>query len=175
MWSENDRLLPPQQPRQYRPTAGSQSAGKIGGHHGQRAGENIRQDQIGSRPAQGAITVSRRTADLHEARHTVARGVMAGDMDSTQIDVAAERLTPQQFCRRDRQDAGPGSDIDGPAESMPPDQPLQRHQAAAGRRVLTGTERGRRVNQNADGSRRYPATVMRSVDQEAADALRRER
>jgi len=43
---EDDRLLPSQQSRQHGASIGRQPASEIGGHHRQRAREDIGQDQI---------------------------------------------------------------------------------------------------------------------------------
>ena len=81
----------------------------------------------------------------------------------------------QQLGRGDRQNAGAGADIERSGDPAPPRQRFERDQAAAGRGMLAGAERGRRVEHDPDRPGRHTAAVMRAVDKEAADAQRRKR
>ena len=108
----------------------------------------------------------------HQQRDAVAHDIAAGDADRIAVDVGRHHPVPQQFRRRDRQDAGPGPDIERMAKAMASRQPVERQEAAAGRLMLAGAECCRGVNQNPDRTGRDAAVMMRSADMEAADPLR---
>lgn len=120
MRRQYDRFLPTQQSRQYRPPAGRQGTGQIGGQQRERARQDVREDQIMLPPAQAAAAISGRVAKPHQQCHTVARDVVAGDRDRAWIDITRPHLTLQQLGCRDRQDAGAGADIERSGDAPTP-------------------------------------------------------
>ena len=124
-------------------------------------------------PAYFAAAVSREVADPHQAGDAVARDIVAGDRDRARIDIAGRYLAPQQLGRGDRQDSGPGADIQRMGYPALLRQCLQGQQTTAGRGMLAGAEGGRRIERDADRPRRHPAAMMRAIDKEPADPQRR--
>jgi hypothetical protein len=111
MRRQHDRLLATQQSRQHRPPAGGEVPRQVGGQQRQRARQDIRQDQIMMSPPYRAAAVSREVADSHQTGDGVVRHIAAGDRDRARIDIAGEYPAPQQLGGGDRQDSGPGADI----------------------------------------------------------------
>jgi len=170
MRRQDDRLLAAQQTRQYRPSAGCEVTREVGGQQCQRARQDVRQDQVMATPVQPAPAVSGGMADPHQAGDPVAGDIVAGDHDRPGIDVARQHPVAQQLGRGDRQYAGAAADIERMGDPAPSRQRLQRDQAAAGRGVLAGAKRGRRVERDPDRPGRDAAAMVRAVDKKAADA-----
>jgi len=99
--------------------------------------------------------------------------MMPRDAHSFRIDVASDDRATQALRGGNRQDAAAGPDIQWPAKAAAPRQSVQGKQAAAGRGMLAGAERRRRVDLNRDRRGRCPAMPMRTVDEKTPDALRR--
>ena len=173
MRRQHDWLLAAQQSRQHRPPPGREMAREVGGQQRQRARQDIRQDQVMMPPAYCGVAVSREVADPRQAGDGVARDIVAGDHDRARIDIAGRYLAPQQLGGGDRQDSGPGADIQRMGYSALLRQGLQGQQTTAGRGMLAGAEGGRRIERDADRPCRHPAAMMRAVDKEAADPQRR--
>jgi len=111
MRRQHDRLLAAQQSRQHRPPARGEVTREVGGQQRQRARQDIRQNQIMIPPAYRMAAVSRKVADPGQASDTVTRNIVAGDLDRPSIDIAGQYPAPQQLGRGDRQDSGPGANI----------------------------------------------------------------
>jgi hypothetical protein len=94
---------------------------------------------------------------------------VAGNADRPRIDIAGQHVAVQQFRCGDRENPGSGPDIEQSAKSPSARQALESQETTAGRRMLAGTERGRRVYCDPDRSRRHLATMMRAVNKEPAD------
>ena len=124
-------------------------------------------------PTYCKAAVSREVADPHQAGNAVARDIVAGDRDRARIDIAGRYLAPQQLGRGDRQDSGPGADIQRMGYPALLRQCLQGQQTTAGRGMLAGAKGGRCVERDADRPRRYPAAMMRALDKDPADPQRR--
>jgi len=119
------------------------------------------------------ITVARRVAALHQSPYAVVDGVVSGDADRSRVNVAGQYFAVQQFRCGDRENPRSGSDVEQSVKLPSTRQALERQETAAGRRMLAGTERGRRVHRNPDRSRRHLPIVMRAVNKEPADPQRR--
>ena len=111
MRRQHDRLLAAQQSRQHRPAVGGEVTREVGSQQRQRARQDIRQDQIMMPPAYRMAAVSRKVADPGQAGDAVTRNIVAGDLDRPSIDIAGQYPAPQQLGRGDRQDSGPGANI----------------------------------------------------------------
>ncbi len=98
---------------------------------------------------------------------------MAGDADRSRVNVAGQYFTVQQFRCGDRENPRSSSDVERSVKLPSTRQALERQETAAGRRMLAGTERGRRVYRDPDRSRRHLAIMMRAVNKEPADPQRR--
>ena len=94
---------------------------------------------------------------------------MSGDADRSRVNVAGQYFAVQQFRCGDRENPGSGSDVERSVKLPSTRQALERQETAAGRRMLAGTERGRRVYRDPDRSRRHLAIMMRAVNKEPAD------
>ncbi len=93
---------------------------------------------------------------------------MSRDADRPRVDVAGQYLAVQQLGGGDREDPGSGSDVDRSAKLPAARQALESQETAAGRRMLAGTERSRRVYRDPDRSRRHFSIMMRAVNKEPA-------
>ncbi len=140
---------------------GARCAREIGGHQRQRARQDVGQNQIMAPPAQPAAAISGSAADPHQAGDAVARDIVAGDRDRARIDVA--RPTPggaaawprrSTGCRCRRRYRADGAIRRRRASAC------ERQQAAAGRGMLAGAERGRRIEHD----RRSPRPAPRRDD-----------
>ena len=94
---------------------------------------------------------------------------MSGDADRSRVNVAGQYFAVQQFRCGDRENSRSSSDIERSVKLPSTRQALERQETAAGRRMLAGTERNRRVHRNPDCSRRHLPIMMRAVNKEPAD------
>jgi len=92
-----------------------------------------------------------------------------GDADRPRVDVAGQYLAVQQLGCSDRENPRSGSDIERSVKSPSARQAIESQETAAGRRMLAGTERGRRIYRDSNRSRRHFAIMMRAVNKEPAD------
>lgn len=173
MGRQHDRLLPAQQSREHRASAGRQRRRQIGGQQRQRARQYVREDQIVAPSAHPQAAVARCAGNPHPCRNPVAHAIAAGDLRRPRVDVARRHPDVPQLCRGDRQNPGTGPDIERMAKATPR-QGFEGDQAGAGRGMLAGAECSRRIDRNTDGSRRRAAPMVRAVDEKLADPQRRE-
>ncbi len=97
---------------------------------------------------------------------------MRRDLYRGAIDVARHHTAPQPLGRGDRQDAAAGTDVERPAKAPAQRDSVECLKATAGRGVLAGAERRRRVDFDCECARRRPALPMRTVDEETPDPQR---
>ena len=94
---------------------------------------------------------------------------MSGDADRSRVDVAGQYFAVQQFRCGDRENSRSGSDVEQSVKLPSTRQALERQETAAGRRMLAGAERGRRVHRDPDRSGRHTGIMMRAVNKKSAD------
>jgi hypothetical protein len=90
--SEHNRLLSEQQSGQHRAAAALKVTGEVGRQNRQRARQDVRQDQVMTRIADHAVTITSCCADFHEVCDAIAPGIVAGNGHSAGIDIGREHL-----------------------------------------------------------------------------------
>src|SRR5207244_6816490 len=122
--------------------------------------------------AQDAAAIARGADRPDLPGEPVAPGMMPRHPHRLGIDIAGYDPAVQPSGGGDRENAAAGADIERPAETPAPREPLQCQQTAARRWVLAGAEGGGRVDLDRDRRGRYRSVPMRAVDEKTTDALR---
>ena len=86
----------------------------------------------------------------------------------TRIDVAGQHVSPQRLGRGDSENAGAGAEIENAPWHLAPQHLIEQQQAAARGAVMTGAERQRGLDLDAELVRRHMRAIMLAVDDETA-------